>query len=475
MEWLALIIAIPALVWAFVLSMRASLVGACLVFVAANACLGYFFFHFQAGPVELTLDRVILVFLAILFVIKWRLGELQSRSVSRMDWAVLGLMAWLAIRTFTADFLLQTANEPAPYWRLIVGYMSPLFIYWVARGVRYDERSVRLIQAFFVSFGVYLAATAVAEITGQWWAVFPRHIADPDVGLHFGRARGPMVQSVVFGFCLTVCTVCACLYRQRSRHWSRRLILLTIPLMLAGIFFSYTRCVWLGAAIALGLVVWLSSNWRIRMAIVGTICLASVLVVATQWEQLQSFSGGRSEEASRDSASMRVSFAYVSWQMFRENPVAGCGFGHYMHEKDAYLSDRSTALALEHIRHHVHHNLFLSILVETGLVGLILFLVMLVLWAHSSWLLWRSESAPNWARAQGLIMLATLVAYLPNAMFQPLGHTNIVHMTFFFLAGVTSGLQTRTALGGERRRSVAAATDRPFWSAGGRASGPVGG
>ena len=53
-------------------------------------------------------------------------------------------------------------------------------------------------------FGLYLAATGLLEAAHQWAFVFPRYIADPTVGLHYGRARGPMVQAVSYGLCLGI-------------------------------------------------------------------------------------------------------------------------------------------------------------------------------------------------------------------------------------------------------------------------------
>jgi O-antigen ligase len=195
----------------------------------------------------------------------------------------------------------------------------------------------------------------------------------------------------------------------------------------------------------LGLLAWLTLSPRLRTALLGSVCIAGLLIVATQWERLHSFSGGRSADASRDSASMRLSFAYVSWQMFKDHPLVGCGFGQYYREKDAYLVDRSTSLSLEHIRHEAHHNLFLSILVETGLVGLTLYLAVLGTWAVGAWRLWTASPPNEWLRSHGLVTLATLAAYVPNALFQPMGHMNIAHMLFFFLGGVTAGLQHHVA------------------------------
>ena len=40
-----------------------------------------------------------------------------------------------------------------------------------------------------VAMGVYLSCTAMLEAGHVWSFVFPRYIADPNLGIHFGRAR----------------------------------------------------------------------------------------------------------------------------------------------------------------------------------------------------------------------------------------------------------------------------------------------
>ena len=86
---------------------------------------------------------------------------------------------------------------------------------------------------------------------------------------------------------------------------------------------------------------------------------------------------------------MRESFAYVSWQMFWDRPIWGCGFGHFYEEKLPYLSDRRTPLKLEEIRDYIHHNTYLSLLTETGVIGLGLFLAVLACWIRVGWQLTR--------------------------------------------------------------------------------------
>jgi len=190
----------------------------------------------------------------------------------------------------------------------------------------------------------------------------------------------------------------------------------------------------------LALIAALTLPWRLRLVTLGGAATVGLLVAIVSWDSLVGFDGGRSAGETRDSTSMRTTFAYVSYQMAMDHPVFGCGFGQYLGAVGPYLEDRSTNLSLGHIRDHLHHITPLSILVETGVIGLGLFLAMLAAWARDAWRLWNSAAAPDWMRAHGLLMLGLLIAYFANALFQPVGHMNIVHMILFFFVGISSGM-----------------------------------
>ena len=443
MEALIAIAVAVGLVWAAIFILRGSLVAGCLTFLLVNSCFGFYFFNFHVGPVELTLDRIALILVVTAYFIHRALGRTVPRPLGASDWTVLAFVGWLALRTFTGEWLMAPKGHVLPVWHLIVGYASPLLIYWIVRQAPLGERNIRLVQKFFIVLGVYLALTAIAETTGQWWAIFPSHISDPSIGLHYGRARGPMVQSIVLGFCLSISALCMWAYRDRLSWRGRIFSLGLIGLFLLGTLLTYTRCVWIGAGLGMLVVMGLTLPRRVSTVLLtGAVC-CGLLFAATRWEQLVNLSAGRSAAATRDSTYMRASFAYVSWQMFLDHPVLGVGLSQYVRAKDEYLSDRTTDLRLEGIRDQLLHNLPLSILVETGLVGFGLYLAMFYAWTRDAWRLWSNRRLPDWVRSHGLIMLGLMVVYIPNALFQPLGHMNIVHMMFFFLAGITAALAAK--------------------------------
>jgi N-acetylglucosaminyldiphosphoundecaprenol N-acetyl-beta-D-mannosaminyltransferase len=290
----------------------------------------------------------------------------------------------------------------------------------------------------FVVLGIYLAATALFEVGGHWSLVFPKYIANPALGTHFGRARGPELNAVSLGMYLTACMLCAwTLLALAKRCWQQLLLLGALPLMAVGVCGTYTRSTWLGLAASALVVATIQIPRRWRLPAITMAAFAGLLVVAASWTQLVGLQREGTVADSEHSVDQRKSFAYVSWQMFRDHPVLGVGFGRFYDRKLPYLSDRSQDFELDSIRPLDHHNTLLSVLTETGLVGLAMFVAMFGVWTRCAWHLAHNTSYPRWVRAQGVLMLALLANYLCSAVFHDLTFLASQQRLLFVFAGLT--------------------------------------
>lgn len=452
MAAIAVFAAVAGLVWGTVFVLRARLVVGCLVFLLLANCFGTEFLTFNAGPINLSLDRLFLVLVTGAYAVQRRLKLADPKPLRKTDLLLGTFLLLLAASAFTHNWH-DTTNKQVPVLQhLINGYLMAAAVYWVARQSPLDERQVRLIHASFALFGVYLAVTGLAEITRQWWLVFPKYIADPKVGLHFGRARGPMVQSVSYGLCLAVCLLNAWIWQLKMGRLGRLLVLSLMPLYLAAIFATYTRSIWLGTGLGLLIVLGLTLRGPARLLVLGSMASAGLLVGIAKLDAILSLERGDNNAGqTRESADMRTVFAYVSWQMFLDRPLLGCGFGQFPREKLPYLADRSTNLRLELIRGYVHHNTYLSLLTETGLLGLSLFLSVLGGWCWSAWQLCRSPGVPDWARRFGVLLLGAMGVYSIQLLGHELSFTPLDNSLMFFLSGVTAGLAALVPASAPRR------------------------
>lgn len=443
MEAIAVIAGTVGLIWGAVLFSRGGLLGGCLAVLLAGTCFSVPFFKIELGPLPLTADRVLVLLLVGQYVLWRRWGWADPKPLGKPEVVLLAFTAMMVLSTFSADW---QANNHQPVAWLILFYLMPAIVYWIARQMRFSERTLLALFGCFAVFGVYLALTALADYFKLWWLVFPRYIATTaaEPGAEFVcRGRGPLFNPIANGILLSICFGSSLLWWPRLSRRGQLLLLLLIPLFLAGIACSLTRSVWMGGLWTLALAVGLALPWSWRWPLLGGGLLAAVLVTVTQWETLLTFKRDEAlaAEKTAESVELRPILAMVAWHMFLDRPLLGCGYWQYKTEHKNYLSDRSTNLPLERGRGYIPHNVLFSLLTETGLVGLGLFGAMVIFWTCDAWRLWSRDTLPLWARQQGLLLLIALGAYFINGMFHDVSVMAMANMTLFFLAGVTAGLR----------------------------------
>jgi O-antigen ligase len=133
-------------------------------------------------------------------------------------------------------------------------------------------------------------------------------------------------------------------------------------------------------------------------------------------------------------------FVEVAWKMFQDRPIFGCGFGHYAEEKYPYLTSADASQPLMMTKEYMQHNVFLAFLTETGLIGLISLLAMLLFMGRSSWKLWRSRNQDPIVRSYGLLMIAFLLNYSINGMFHDVSIIPLSNLVLLFLFGLVNNL-----------------------------------
>ncbi len=342
------------LIWGIVLLLRCSLLTACLAWLLCVVCFGRSFFAFQVGPVTMSLDRLAFLGLVSNYLVQRSLGKSEPKPLHLADYLLFALLGCLTLSALTHDYRREFFDTTSsPLWNLLAGYWMPVTAYWIVRQSALNENTITQVQRFLLLLGIYLAVTGICEITGQWSLVFPRYIADPDVGIHFGRARGPFGNSIRYGVYVATCAFAAWIcWRRMTPRWQVALLPLA-PLLLAAVFFSYTRSVWMGMGGAILMAAVLTLRGQVRTLAVSTACVAGLFASVLLWDKLIHLEREESGGHAAVSVSNRAAHAYVSMAMFKQRPLLGFGFGQYPNEKLAYLQDRRTDLKLQRIAHTV--------------------------------------------------------------------------------------------------------------------------
>ncbi|RMF39261.1 MAG: O-antigen ligase domain-containing protein [Planctomycetota bacterium] len=439
MTFLVTVLALPLLVWGGIALVRGSIFVSVALFLVFASCFPSEFFAFDAGGMTWTLDRFWFLGLIGQYSVTWVRGKTVFKQLQFCDMALGLFLLWLIARAITQPWGSTLPGQPPTLMHLINGYLIPAALYGILRTSPLDPRQLRHACWILAGFGVYLAVTALLEILHLWPLVFPKFIADPTLGIHFGRARGPFLQSVRLGMCLVGIWVLLTVYTVWLKPTCRFRWVTFVgftPLFLAAVFATYTRSIWLAAALSIGLLIWFGLRGLPRKAAILGIVSCAMFGLALKGPDLIAFKREYSAAETRESTYMRAAFAYVSIQMFKDRPLAGFGFNQFQVYNPPYLADRSTDIRLDSIRGYVHHNSYLSLLVDLGLIGVSLFLMAALSFARQAWVVWRARGIPRWVRGLALVSFSVAGTHVIQMAFHEVSFSPIENSLLFSCLGL---------------------------------------
>ena len=182
-----LVLGVAGLIWGIILLRRGGLLAGCLAVMLAGACFSVEFFKTTAGPVPLTADRILLIALVGQYLLWRRFGWADPKPLGKAEILLCLFTGMMVVSTFSTDY---TYLNYQPVSWLILYYLMPFCMYWIARQAEFNEKSMLAIFVCLTVFGAYLAVTSLAEYFQAWELVFPRYIAD-NASFGHGGVRGP--------------------------------------------------------------------------------------------------------------------------------------------------------------------------------------------------------------------------------------------------------------------------------------------
>ncbi len=389
---------------------------------------------------NITIPRLFIVVLVMLLVMMLMLGRIRLNLAGSVGLAVFCLALYFIVSAAISGF--ETHSPVKVHYRLIGGYLFPFTIFLLVLNGVQTEAQVRRISVFFALISIYLTFTGWMERFEIWTLVIPKFIADPSVGIHFGRVRGPFVQSAAMGFTLTFCYFSNLVLARQTSAITRWLIYGLNILMLPIIFWTKTRSVWLG--FLLSLLVWFaySKKRTIRAVWVAVLIAGACFVAAANLEGFLSEDREKGGVTDVEPILVRLGLAQITWNMFEVRPFLGVGFGHFRDYAPEFAGDPSSPYYAFATTAMEHNNL-LSILAETGLVGLVLYILTLVLIVRMSFSLYRKlpPTAPGFINRDLIVLFWILaIAYLVDGFFRETSDNPFANSLFFGLSGVIVAL-----------------------------------
>ncbi len=435
--FLALLFALAISVWLIPLFERARLPLLAAMVLVVGTIFGPAFFAVD-GPLLLSIDRVLFAALCLVAFFSLRGETARIPSWNSTDCVVVAYVAWVFISTQYDE----APHNSSPVGTWIFYVLLPAMMYFVVRVARIRDLDLRRVETVMVVLGCYLSITAICEWRGWYALVFPKYIADPKLWEFFGRGRGPLLNPSGNGIVMTSTLAVAAVRFLRGDRHQRMIYGLACLVMLAGLYATLTRSVWIGAALALVIVFWqVTPRWTKVLGFFACGLLV-VFIVAGLKEQLLRMKRDKalSAQEAEKSIQLRPLLAIIAYEMVKDSPVIGHGFGHYFQASPAYFSDRSYGMPLETARGYYQHNVLLSIAVSTGLVGSAMFMWLLYRWIIAGWYLSQNTKFASERSQAGLIVVASMAGYLVGGMFQDVTIIPMINLYLFYWAGTIENL-----------------------------------
>jgi O-antigen ligase len=343
----------------------------------------------------------------VIVVSTWSLGVV---IVNRVTWRalpipLLALLGWWAITPVWSPY------APTSLIMLLSAVMGVLFGLAITSAVPLDELVRQsAVSLRLIIFGSILFEVSVALVGHPVYPVgFSETSATPiemawSRGLFFsaGRIQGLVGNANVLGMLGLVLLIIGLWRVYSSRQWRTVSVLdVAFAIVIIARTMSATVTVTLGAlTIIIGLTALARRNglwWRIGLGGAVAVIGGAVVVAASQWSAFVALLG-KSPDLTH-----RVDIWAAVVDRINESPILGSGFVGWWPNWDPWFAIHS----VDGLPMSQAHNVWLDIAMQSGLVGVMLFAVTLLI---ALWHLWRKfAQSPLSAESVPFLILCALV------------------------------------------------------------------
>jgi O-antigen ligase len=310
----------------------------------------------------------------VAFLLISSLAKQKNRYLPKLTIVEYFMGAYVVLSVIS--ILLLNNQTMATLYRFYDLIFIPFCLYMVIRLSVLHRQSFQIL----IPVTVFIHVTQVVIGILSW--VLPSIL--PSAWMEYAGARttGSLNSVSVFTTTLTFSGLIILNYGIYSKKkWIRNLFISLFFMTIYSIFISYSRASWLAGILVLGSLIFMYPKFMAKVVLVVLVGLVALSPVLVQSQSITlAFSRLNSEE-SDNSALSRLPVYLAAIKMFSEKPIFGWGYDNFDRFDRQYQS-RVGDLVNPDEKDHTVHNVFLTILAEQGLLGLITYLgpFLILLW-----------------------------------------------------------------------------------------------
>lgn len=392
---------------------------------------GYLMDSFLTGP-RIWLYFVVIVFAlisGICLIINGYKGVSYCRSVSFIDVLVITMLLAIMIRNYFLEEQIYFSDK-------LVTYICLTFIYFIFR-FYFASLNVSQLQ---ISTGGLIIIVSIITLTICIGGLLQLFEKISPYNIYF-KVTGPFDNPAKYAnYLITILPTCICTYFVYPRSLKliyKHISLVMFLLALFVIFATNTRASWIGLSVSVLFILYFKYS-RITVLKTTRTILTIVILFFTCTFFLYMMKP--------DSALGRVLIWKISSKIVSDNPITGIGYGkfetRYADYQAEYFSKNQASEQEIQLAGVVRYsyNIFLKILVEQGVIGLMLFIGLLVVIIRK-YFFYRNANN-ELVRFIAIISISSLISIIVCGLFSYPFDILPVQIIFFIFLGMLQGLSS---------------------------------
>ncbi len=385
------------------------------------------------GKVGLPIDRVAVGLLCAVTAVHFLFFKPKLRMDMLIVIPMLVLVIMGTVTAITNPYDIQT-------WSFLGNrFVVPLALYIAALIVFRSDADIRLFHYFLAIATAYLILISLFWLFGLNALVWPGYILTSQEGPpeHLFRARGPFLNALANGMAISLGVVITIGWFQFKRTAAS----LKYGFALSGaaaVFATLTRSAMLGFV---GGAAVLAARKRRGVALVAVSMLALAGFGAWIWSETAAYAPDaiKARFANMENIEFRMEGFGAALAIVGDNPLFGCGLNQSHDLLPRYMAG--------YYPHAWIHNVFVEILTEQGVVGLLCYLLVLAGLVRAAWRDFHKGSDSEDIRTIRHVWLSVLAIYFINSLGAGMSYQYINCLVFAYAAITQNRVSLQRSMG----------------------------
>jgi len=405
-----------------------------LIWIGSTPILSNFVtVNLGAGIPDITINRIAASILFFVLVVQVATRVKKYQRVDSAEWLMMIIVLLMMPGIMNGHRPIQAAQQ------IFDSIITPFIVYSLARNIITSREQVRpllwtigIVTLYSATFGFYEHFTEHSLFTTTG------HLNWQEEGIK-DRIQGPFPSPSALGTVMVGGVVFFLyLFLNNKRLWIRFFATIVLIIHSTTIFWSYRRSVWMGFAttmILLGLF-----EKRVRKILLW-ITLFVVAYLAMNWEVISNTEVYQVRVANARTVNDRWVIWLTSWEIIKNYPLFGCGFGNFGLLYDKFFTFFGNTVTTSYAHNIAStHNSYIRWWVEGGPMVTVAYLPLLVVFARRLVLMIIGKLEHVFiGRTEIMVFLGLFVTQYVQAMTTDMVfYTKYPAILVFLLAGVLS-------------------------------------